>query len=300
MSIRISAIIVLVFIVACTRNSKVQVPEQNADIPIEYSLPDITDIGSVLNAQYDLKPFAKEISKFEKVELLNELIKELDTLSCSYFTPFEDYTDFVQQMDSFALNIPEELDRNLQVLKINGDDEYDFIYDRVHSGWDFQDIYVMIREANGWRSQKIPGFIILDIKREEGRINYMDTYQWACCSCPYDIFNRLKLEGDSLLIASSTGIGRNTVVPGHIIIDSSIKMEMKTDSLHLISVSNQIPEEGYSSADIEKVEFISERKIDDQELVFTRIKFNKQHIAIDFDYLLAWVKREEVNIIKPQ
>ena len=87
MSIRISAIMVLVFIVACTRNSKVQVSEQNAYIPMEYSLPDITDLESVLTAQYDLKPFAKEVSKFEKVELLNELIKELDTLSCYYFLP---------------------------------------------------------------------------------------------------------------------------------------------------------------------------------------------------------------------
>ena len=77
-----------------------------------------------------------------------------------------------------------------------------------------------------------------------------------------------------------------------------MKMEMKTDSLHLFSVSNQILEEGYSSAEIEKVEFISERKIDDQELVFVRIEFKKQYVTRDFDYLLAWVKREEVNIIK--
>ena len=151
MPIRISTLLVLTFIISCTRKSKVQISEQNADISMEYSLPDITDIESVLTAQYDLKPFAKEISQFEKVALLNELIKELDTLSCYYFTPFESYTDSVQHMDSFALNIPEELDRNLQVLKINGDDEYDFIYDRVNSGWDFQRIYLMIRETNGWR-----------------------------------------------------------------------------------------------------------------------------------------------------
>ena len=155
----------------------------------EYKIPTKKDSASLTAFQFDFKRIERNISKTDKAKLLRELILKLDTSSCYYFTGYESYSEFIENFENFAESLPSEPDRNIHLVRLNSDSEYDLIYDSLNFEWDFQSIYIMIKGVEGWSVQEIPGFIVVDVKKENGRVAGYDTYQWACCDFPYDYYN---------------------------------------------------------------------------------------------------------------
>lgn len=264
----------------------------------EYKLLTKKDSASLTAFQFDFRPLEKKLSKLEKVELLKEMIFQLDTSSCYYFTGHESYSEFLENLSGFSDSLPSELDRNIHLVRLNEDNEYDFIYDRLNFEWDFQSIYSMIKRPGSWTIQKIPGFIVVDVKMENEKIVEYYTYQWACCDFPYDYYYRIEQQNDSTILKSKTALSRHSEFPEKISIDSNKKIEMKTDSLCIYSLNNGKIREVYTVDNRILGDFISETNIDGQELVFARFKVNdKKWKNQHFDYFLGWIKKEEINYV---
>ena len=261
----------------------------------EYRIPLKKDTASIASFQYDFKPIEKSISKIEKAELLQEMIIQLDTSSCYYFTGFDSYSEFILNLDNFANLLPYELERNIHLVSLNSDNEYDFIYDRLNFGWDFQSIYLMIKQRDGWNIQKIPGFIIVNIVMEDEKIIEYNTYKWACCDFPYDYYYVIEQNKDSTILKSQTAFSRYTEFPEKIAVIETKKIEMKTDSLNVYA-SYKGKKEVYNLNRKVEGNFISETKIGDQEFVFVRLNVdNSKGKNQPFDFFMGWVKKKNIN-----
>ncbi len=266
--------------------------------PIFNLTPLKKDSTTLTAFQFDFSRLEKKTSKSKKVELLKEMIVQIDTSSCYYFTGYENYSDFEENLDKFSDSLPYEVDRNIHLVKINSDNEYDFIYDRLNFEWDFQSIYIMIKQSNDWSVEKIPGFIIVDVKLENEKIIEYHTYQWACCNFPYDFYYLVKQKNESTTLISKSALSRYSEFPQKISIDSNKKIEMKTDSLSIYSLNKGKIKEVYTLYNRLKGDFISERKIDGQVFTFARFKVDDKKMENQhFDYFLGWIKKEDINYI---
>ncbi len=264
----------------------------------EYRIPPKSDSASLESIQFDFNPLEKHISKKEKAELLKELIFLLDTSSCYYFTGYGRYSEFEEQFDNFADSLPLELERNIHAVRLNDDNEYDFIYDRLNYLWDFQSIYSMIKQPDGWSYQKIPGFIVVNIEEEKGKIIGYETFQWACCDFPFDYYYFIEQQNDSAVLKSTTAFSKFSEIPENITIDETKRIEMKFDSLHVYSLKKGNIKEVYFLNQKVDGNFILETKHEGQELVFVRLKVDGKNWGnLDVDYFLGWIKKKDINYV---
>ena len=269
----------------------------NGYAQVHYQIPVEMDTASLIANQFDFKNIEKEISKSDKIMLLKELIS-FDTSSCYYFTGYDYYSEFIENLDRSVDALPAELYRRIHLVKLNHDDEYDFIYDRLNFGWDSQNIYSVIKQDDGWILRPIPGFIIVDVYEDDGVITGYETYKWACCEFPFDFYYFLEQQHDSVVIKSVTAFSRHSKFSENLIVDTTKIIEMKTDSLTVYALNDGNLREVYRVNQKVTGEFISEASINGQEFVLVRLQVDDQRWKYQhFNYFLGWVKREKINYV---
>lgn len=260
-----------------------------------YFLPQAKDTVSIQQAQFDFSFLEKPTTTLEKTQLIKELIKQLDTLSTYYFTGYENFADFENNLNDFAENLPYELQKNIHLVRINADSSYDFMYDRLDWQWDQQAIYVLLSTATGWKLTKLPGAIVLNMERDENEIVHFDTYHWACCDFPYDYYYHVQLKGDSIISKALTAFNRFDKLPTIIQFDSTKQVALKADSDVFAFQGDQM-RKFYRLQKSVNVCLIDEKKLKDETYYCVRITLKEESEELMYcNFLIAWIHSNALN-----
>lgn len=261
-----------------------------------YTLPEGRDTTSIKEMQFDFSSLEKPTSNSEKTAFLNVLIKQLDTLSAYFFTGYESYAEFEENLESFSKNLSTELQRNIHLVKLNADTSYDFIYDRLDFEWDNQQIYILLKTDSGWKINLLPGAIVLKMDRLESGITSFETYQWACCDFPYDYYYHSQIIGEEVIKKSITAFSRFEQFPNFIQIDTTKQLELN-DGLFNIFAHQKGEMIKISTIENSSSAFIIEEKsLKSESYYLVQIPINNELRELnDCDYLIGWINSNSVK-----
>lgn len=264
----------------------------------EYKLLVNKDTTAINQFRFNYSSIEKQSSNLEKLNVIKSIINLSDTSSVLYFAGYDEYYEFILDFQNLVDSIPKEYNENIHFVKLNNDTIYDVIYDRINFGWDFQSIYVLINKIEKTELLRLPGFIIVNIKDSNKIIKTIESYQWTCCDSHYNFYFNIFIENDTINIKELTIIPRRIVCPNKIVIDETKNIKHKNLSSKLLKI--YIDENNYVINDLEDdvifsdLKFIDELLIKSESYVFVKARILNN--VYDADYILAWIRKEDIII----
>lgn len=199
----------------------------------KYFLPVKYDPVSIINSKFNFSNYGYRIDLIKKIDFLDKLIFANDTDYVFQLLGFQTYQDFKTHQNDFEkypfTNRHKDIEKYLSLIDLNGDSILDVVFDDLNPWMEFHRIHMIIKEANNWKELDISGFIITNANLGDHKLLDFDTYEWACCDYPYNIYRRYISSSDTFKLKETIGIPRGI---DHSLINSDLKdVTIGSDSL---------------------------------------------------------------------
>jgi hypothetical protein len=264
------------------------------------------------NAQFDFTVEAKPIDLEKKILLFKNTIVDNNIQYVEFITNFDNYDNFVKNLYNYdKYPFPDRVTHvkeNLHYFDFEEDGGEVVIFDDfIPELFDYQSIYMAKFKEGKWIPVNIDGFIITNAQFENKKLKSIDTYRWACCSEPYDIYRRYSFEKDSLRLIQVTAIAAKTDHPKQLNEDNAKPVKVINDSIEAYSLNKGelrltpfCHERGTDDLIIRKGNpgyAYGETVIENKKCVFVELKIRKTKFSyvVEFTRILAWIKKEDIK-----
>jgi hypothetical protein len=262
----------------------------------KYFLPVKYDSVSIINSKFDFSNYGYSIGLTKKIDFLDKLIFANDTDYVFQLLGFQTYQDFKAQQYDFEkypfTNRHEDVEKYLTLIDLNGDTLKDVIFDDLNPWMEFHRIHMIIKGANDWKELDISGFIITNANFGDHKLLDFDTYEWACCDYPYNIYRRYISSSDTFKLNETIGIPRGINLS---LINSSLKeVTVGNDSL-VVYMDYEYRNDFEHDIKLANCTVTEHARIRFHEIDYSliEIEFKYKVGFAEFDKIFGWIKSVE-------